>query len=242
MSDSNGTRNLYQRLAAIAGEVAPIKATGKTAQGQPALSIVDVEDALRSLFIKHGIVSGYHWNSLPIPIERTGRSGNYTEWQADLTLWLMNPDDPKDTREDRVCDIGSSPSAAVSFALKRYWRALFHLADESDESPSIKPAIAPVVKSAFPPDPPLPRSVTQSPQDKSVRGLCVDMIGRMGIKAPTVDLLWKRLGVDSGGLGATENDWQRMAVTLEFMSTGTEMSRATVKAFERFPKKEPVKP
>jgi hypothetical protein len=68
MIGPNGTRNLYQRLAAIAGEVAPIKATGKTAQGQTALSIVDVEDALRSLFIKHGIVSGYHWNSLPIPI------------------------------------------------------------------------------------------------------------------------------------------------------------------------------
>jgi hypothetical protein len=88
----------------------------------------------------------------------------------------------------------------------------------------------------------LHEKIVDLPQEKSVRGLCVDMIGRMGIKPPTVDLLWKRLGVDSGGLGASENDWQRMAVTLELMSTGTEMSKATVKALERFPKQEPVKP
>jgi hypothetical protein len=126
----------------------------------------------------------------------------------------------------------------VSFALKRYWRALFHLADESDETPSVKPPINISIKTS---STSTVENVSNLSQENSVRKVCVDMIGRMGIKPPTVDLLWKRLGVDSGGLGASEQDWQRMAATLELMSTGTEMSKATVKAFERFPKKEPSK-
>lgn len=133
------TRNLYQRLAAITGAVGSIRATGRTAQQQPTISIADVEDALRGLLAEHGVVTGYRWNTLPT-IVHAGEK--VTTWQADLTVWLVNADKPDDAREDRITDIGTSPSAAVSFALKRYYRALFHLADESDEGADVRASSA----------------------------------------------------------------------------------------------------
>lgn len=142
--NGNGTGTLHQRLATIAGKVGAIKATGKTPQGVKALSIANVEDALRPLFIEHRVLTGFRWNDKPMPLERvsikvnekTGeiRESKYYEWLADLTVWMVNADDGTDRIEDRICDIGSSPSAAVSFSLKRYFRALFHLADEDDEN------------------------------------------------------------------------------------------------------------
>lgn len=125
-------RTVYQRLAQVSAEVG-VKATGKTAQGTPTLSIADVEDALRPLLAKHGLVTGYHWNAPPLIV---GTEGKLTLWQADLTVWVATVDGAGDRLEDRVFDIGSSPSAAVSFALKRYYRALFHLADAEDETRS----------------------------------------------------------------------------------------------------------
>jgi hypothetical protein len=146
--------NLYQRLARIAADVGRIKATGKTQQNQPTLSIVDVEDALRERIAAHGVVTGYHWNTPPTIVgEIKGEKGTVTLWQADLTVWFVNADSPADMREDRVFDIGTSPSAAVSFALKRLYRALFHLADTEDETrsarvqpPVRKPTEAPAPK------------------------------------------------------------------------------------------------
>jgi hypothetical protein len=101
-------------------------------------------------------------------------------------------------------------------------------------TPPPTPLMPPVMGQGYPGGPVV--------DERTIKGKCADFMAHLGLKPPTVDLLWKRLGVDSGGLGASEDDWQRMAVTLELMSTGTEMTRATVKAFERFPKKEPVKP
>lgn len=152
MTVNNGS--LHQRLAEIAGKVGAIKATGKTPQGVKALSIANVEDALRPLFIEHRVLTGFRWNDKPMPLERvsikvnekTGevRESKYYEWLADLTVWMVNADDGTDRIEDRICDIGSSPSAAVSFSLKRYFRALFHLADEEDENRPGQPTRKPV--------------------------------------------------------------------------------------------------
>lgn len=128
---ANG-KNLYQKLAAIGQEVGAIRVTGKTQHGQPAMSIQDVEEALGGLFVKHGIVSGYSWNAPPSLMA----DPKQTLWLADLTIWIRNADNLEEHREDRTCDVGSSPSAAVSFSLKRYFRALFHLADEDDETRS----------------------------------------------------------------------------------------------------------
>ena len=139
---TRSTRNLFQRLNAVQGEVDHIKATGKTAYNQKALSIEDVEDALGDLFAKHGVVTGYHFNSKP---EVAGNEGRSTLWLVDLTIWLRNADAPTDLQEDALFDVGTSPSAAVSFALKRYYKAMFHLADEEDETRSmgVSRAVAP---------------------------------------------------------------------------------------------------
>lgn len=126
------TPNLYQRLNKVAAEVA-VRATGKTAQGQRTMSISDVEEALSDLLSSHGVVTGYSFNSKP---EIVSQVGNSSLWLADLTVWMVNADDPEDKRTDIAFDVGTSPSAAVSFALKRFYRALFHLADEEDEKRS----------------------------------------------------------------------------------------------------------
>lgn len=134
LDEKNGSlpetgKNLYQRLAAITAEVA-VKATGKTAFGPTAtISITDAERALGDLTAKHGVVTGYRWNAKP---EQQG-----SLWLADLTVWMVNADDPDDEREETVYDVGNSPSAAVSYAIKRYYRALFHLADEQDEQRTV---------------------------------------------------------------------------------------------------------
>ena len=127
------TRNLYQRLASVTAGV-KVRATGRTAQGQRTISIKDAEDALGDLMAEHGVVSGYHWNARP---EVVGQEGKVSTWLADITVWMVNADDREDRLEDHLYDVGSSPSAAVSFALKRYYRAVFHLADESDENRSV---------------------------------------------------------------------------------------------------------
>jgi ribosomal protein S27AE len=131
----NGTapRNLYQRLTAITAEV-QVKATGRTAQGRSTISIADTEDAIGDLMAEHGVVAGFRWNAKP---EVVGQEGKVSIWMADITAWMVNADDPRDQREEPLFDVGTSPSAAVSFALKRYYRALFHLATEEDESRSV---------------------------------------------------------------------------------------------------------
>ena len=126
--ETAAARNLYQRLADVGREVA-IKVTGKTAQGTATMSITDVERGLGDLLSEHGVVTGYGFNEPPVYLADTKPA----LWQADITIWLSNADDPADCRQDRAIDVGTSPSAAVSFALKRYYRALFHLADEGDE-------------------------------------------------------------------------------------------------------------
>jgi hypothetical protein len=125
--------NLYQRIAAIAGAVS-VRATGRTAQGQRTISIADAEDALGDLMAEHGVVSGFRWNARP---EVVGQEGKVSTWLADITVWLVNADAPDDRLEQPLYDVGSSPSAAVSFALKRFYRALFHLASEEDENRSV---------------------------------------------------------------------------------------------------------
>lgn len=129
--------NLHQRILAVAAEIGQIKATGKTAQGAPTLSIEDVEDALRELLSKHGVDVDYSFRKTPRIVGQEGREGKVTIWQVDLEVRCINVDDPGDHSVSRISDIGTSPSAAVSFALKRYYRARFHLADAEDEKRSV---------------------------------------------------------------------------------------------------------
>lgn len=133
MSTNGTTKNLHQRIAAITAAV-QVKATGKTAHGQQTISITDVEDALGELTAMHGVVTDYRWNEAPTVI---GNEGKMSLWLAHITASLVNADTPTDHIEAELYDVGTSPSAAVSFALKRYYRALFHLATEEDENRSV---------------------------------------------------------------------------------------------------------
>lgn len=124
-------RNLYQRLCDIAGDVTGVEPTGRTAQGVPTMSIKDVEGALRFLFARHNVVSGFEWIFPPSVAQEYDRGGRL--WQGHIKVWFLNPDKPEERLEIPVYEHGSNPSAVVSFALKRVYRALFHLADEGDE-------------------------------------------------------------------------------------------------------------
>lgn len=154
-----------QRLGEIQKAVDHIKATGKTAQGRPTLSITDIEDALGDLFAVHGVLTPYtytvdpiiHWPESKMPL-----------WQVDITLRMISADSKNDYIECRLIDVGGSPSAAVSFALKRFYRALFHLSDEQDERREVMrsaPAPAPEATRAKVEPPPARHDPTIEPPD-----------------------------------------------------------------------------
>lgn len=204
-ASAKATPNLYQRLASIAGEVKGIKATGRTAQNmgnQSTLSISDIEDALRPLMAKHGVVVRHSWNAEPKVVEQSERG--FKVYQVDLTIRAINADDPADAVEDRVIDFASSPSGGVSFALKRYYRALFHLADDEESpqagvaerpssalrggsapaprAPQGPPAAAP--KSEAGAVQPVARGAAEKPQSPSSDPLVREAQTRLGVQPP----------------------------------------------------------
>lgn len=131
--------SLYQRLAAIASEV-KVTATGTTgrqAGNQRAISIGDVDEALGPLFVKHGVVSDYEFLTEPTSFKVPTRDGEMTMWLAQIVAHMANIDDKGDSIVRKLADIGSNPSAAVSFALKRWYRALFKLVEDDDDAPAV---------------------------------------------------------------------------------------------------------
>jgi hypothetical protein len=133
---------LLQRLREIQREV-QVEITGTFSIGQntrrPALSIGDVDKALGPKFAEHGVVSDYTFSGQPILVE----SSQGKLWMVSLLITLRNVDDEKDTIQATVYDIGSNISAAVSFALKRYYRALFKLVEDDDQTPEVTRVVTP---------------------------------------------------------------------------------------------------
>lgn len=116
---------LHQRLAAIQADIAPIEPTGQNEYKKPALSIGDVEEALRPLFAEHGVLTRWRRKELERIEPRL--------WRAVLICRMTNTDDHEDRFEEEWEDVGSNPSAAYSFTRKGYYKAVFHLADASDD-------------------------------------------------------------------------------------------------------------
>ncbi len=133
---------LHQRLAAIELEIGRIKPTGQNEYKKPALSIGDVEDALRPLFAKHRVVTIW-WLSELVHLDAR-------LWRAHLVCRLVNADDPNDSFQEGWQDIGSNPSAAYSFVRKGFYKALFHLADDDEGAPREAAASAPAEAKAKP--------------------------------------------------------------------------------------------
>jgi hypothetical protein len=127
-------RNLHQRLAAVAKQVGSLAPSGKDQYGKEALSIYDVEEAVRAPLAEAGVITRWSYVSLE-PHEKL--------WIAHLRVILANTDDPDDSTEDQWIDVGSNPMAATSFARKGYYKALFHLddkvsdAEKGDRAPSL---------------------------------------------------------------------------------------------------------
>lgn len=127
---------LRQRIAAITGEI-KIAATGKTERGQRTISIGDVDAALGPLMAKHGVISHYRFLSEPTVAYElpTRNEGTLRMWKVHIEgviSSVVHDGDHPEHISSELWDIGSSPSGAVSFALKRWLRALFKLAEDDD--------------------------------------------------------------------------------------------------------------
>lgn len=128
-------RSLHERLLECERQIV-IKKTGKTAPNagsQKTFSIQDVENAIDDLFVKNGILSDYTAIGPPTLYEPFGVSAKFAMWGQGIKIRIWNADQPTESIEADSYDVGNSPSAAVSYALKRYYKALFHIADEKDE-------------------------------------------------------------------------------------------------------------
>lgn len=126
MSTNGTVPTLEQRLVAIEAEIEPIKPTGHNEYSKPALSISDVEEALRPLLAKHRVLTRWRRKTLERIENRL--------WRAELIVRVVNADDGEDAFEEEWEDVGSNPSAAYSFTRKGYYKALFHLADDDEDA------------------------------------------------------------------------------------------------------------
>lgn len=130
---------LAERILSITQEIGKIKATGRSPFGgtAKALSIGDVEDKVRPLLVKHGVVIRFKTRNLIRP------SDGAREWVAEVTAVITDSKFVSDGQsfrgsmfwEDDWADSGGTPAAAYSFARKSYLKALFHIAD-TDEAPA----------------------------------------------------------------------------------------------------------
>jgi hypothetical protein len=126
--------NLYQRMLAVMGEIGSLRPTGGDQFRNPAISIEDVENALREALVKHRLVTLS--DALPGSLERyeeETKNGKQTLWAQTVLVTFINPDKPEERETVHSIDIGGNPSAAVSFALKRCYKAHFHIGEAEDE-------------------------------------------------------------------------------------------------------------
>ena len=123
--------NLYQRISAVTQEVSTVEATGHNQYQARAISIADVERALAPVLAKHGVVT--RWGNPDL-----ADIGNGKLWQATLCVTVINADAPDDHFTEQWRDIGGTPAAACSFAVKGFYRRIFHIAedDEGAETPA----------------------------------------------------------------------------------------------------------
>lgn len=130
MAESKG---LAESILLITNAIPSIPMTGKSPFSQdPALSIGDVEGAVRPLLVSEGVLIRCRTRNLVPPHD------GVREWVVELTFHVESTSDQDDTFEEEWADCGSTPGAAFSFARKSYLKALFHIADA--EEAATKPA------------------------------------------------------------------------------------------------------
>jgi hypothetical protein len=123
---------LDEKIDWVMGELDGIHATGTNQFSATALSIGDVEGALRPLLSRAGIVIRFAYAT-----DASGKARldpiDKGLWQAQLQAAVSGGGE--DFQEDWA-DIGGNPMAATSFARKGYLKALFHITEAGDETGS----------------------------------------------------------------------------------------------------------
>lgn len=132
--------NLYQRLIAIIDDAGALGKSGKTNYGDKYAyhKIDDVEEHLRPLLVKHGVVAMVSVTSHAM--SEAGLTRNQAmQWQADVELEVtfVNADDPSERETVRAWGQGIDTSdkgagKAMSYALKNLYLATFHLRGQPD--------------------------------------------------------------------------------------------------------------
>ncbi len=143
--------NLQERHAAIMRSLARlgVSVTGSNRFRRPALSIEDVDVLLERLMGRYGVISDYEvvtsegWPRL-VELKTREEEGVYERWELQVISVIRDTRPSGEREEERrtLFDVGSNPSAAISFALKRHKRELYHLgavkegvSDEGRERP-----------------------------------------------------------------------------------------------------------
>jgi hypothetical protein len=128
--------NLQERHAAIMRSLAKlgVSVSGQNRFKRPALSIEDVDLILERLMGRYGVVSDYEVvvdDRFPRVVELKTREeeGVYERWEVAVTSIVRDtrPENRREVELRTLWDVGSNPSAAISFALKRHKRELYHL-------------------------------------------------------------------------------------------------------------------
>jgi hypothetical protein len=131
------SRTLLDRLAEAAQAIDKVKKTGHAAANQGgglAYSIEDLEGTVGGALADAGVVCGYTFNDLRV-IEERGESGANKLWLADLNYELRAPGDDM-VVSHRLMDVGTSPSSAVGYCIKRWQRSFGHVTSDGDQQGS----------------------------------------------------------------------------------------------------------
>jgi hypothetical protein len=116
-------------------DVGGLKATGKNEYKNPALSIGDVEQGVRPLLAKHGVIVRFRLDHEHGGLQKLEQR----TWQANVIATVENAETTEHF-EEPWADTGATPAAAYSFVRKSYLKGLLHLAEgEDDEGGSPPP-------------------------------------------------------------------------------------------------------
>lgn len=154
--EANASLNIYQKLAAITGEIGVVAKDGKNAEQKYAfIEYAAVAGKLRTLFAKYGVVIVPRIKSQ----ERTeitskyGAKGFHT--LAKLEFQVVNADDPSDhftvEWESEAADYGDkATNKAATAALKYYEMRQFNISEKGEDADNVTPELEKIEKPAAP--------------------------------------------------------------------------------------------
>lgn len=134
-------KNLYQRMLAITQDAGAIGKTGKAASnmgGYEYHKIDDVEEHLRPLLVKHGVMAAPTLVSHTTESNPTGK-GSQVQFitEAVVDIHFINADNPEERLVVQSLGQGidysdKGPGKAISYAVKTAYLCAFHLKGQPD--------------------------------------------------------------------------------------------------------------